>query len=87
MARSTGLDGQVSKLAMLVKNFLAELARSYASWLRLFKSDTDKAVCLFQPHKQKPISGLLSLRDLVDDVKTEIIQMSPQQPIFGHQYI
>ena len=52
-ARPTGLEGQVSKLTSFVKNFLPELACRKATWLRLFKSDTGKAVCLLRPRKIK----------------------------------
>ena len=39
------IEGQVSKLASLIKNFLPELDRRKATCLRLFESDENKTIC------------------------------------------
>ena len=46
LARSTGLEGQVSKFATLIKNFLPELACRKATWLRLFKPGREQSSLL-----------------------------------------
>ncbi len=53
----SGIEGQVSKLATLIKNFLPGLACGKATRLRLFDPDESKAVCFLHWQQKIPLQG------------------------------
>ncbi len=60
----SGIEGQVSKFALLTKNFLPGLASGKATELRLFASDESKTFCFLTSALKNPHSGIFIWADV-----------------------